>query len=109
MLTYFLYVIKILVEVRNLEFEWDEQKEKINIKKHHISFNIAKQVFNDINRIEIYDMQHSFEEDRYNTIGMVEDVLFVVYTERKEKIRLISARLATDQERSLYYDNSNFI
>lgn len=54
-------------------------------------------------------MQHSLEEDRYNTIGMVEDVLFVVYTERKEKIRLISARLATEKERSLYYDNSNFI
>ena len=92
-----------------MEFEWDEQKEIINIEKHHISFNIAKQVFNDMNRIEIYDMQHSFEEDRYNTIGMVEDVLFVVYTERKEKIRLISARLATEKERSLYYDNSNFI
>lgn len=92
-----------------MEFEWDEQKEKINIKKHHISFNIAKKVFNDINRIEIYDMQHSVEEDRYNTIGMVEDVLFVVYTERKEKIRLISARLATEKERSLYYDNSNII
>lgn len=92
-----------------MEFEWDERKEEINIEKHHISFKIAKQVFNDINRIEIYDMQHSFEEDRYNTIGMVEDILFVVYTERKEKIRLISARLATEKERSLYYDNSNFV
>lgn len=92
-----------------MEFEWDEQKEKINIQKHHISFNIAKQVFNDMNRIEIYDIQHSLEEDRYNTIGMVEDVLFVVYTERKEKVRLISARLATEKERSLYYDNSDLI
>lgn len=67
-----------------MEFEWDEQKEKLNIKKHHVSFNIAKCVFNDINRIEIYDMQHSIEEDRYKTIGMVEDILFVVYTERKD-------------------------
>lgn len=92
-----------------MEFEWDEQKEKLNIQKHHISFNIAKKVFNDINRLEIYDIQHSFVEDRYNTIGMVEDILFVVYTERKEKIRLISARLATEKERSLYYDNSNLI
>lgn len=39
-----------------MEFEWDEQKEIANIKKHHISFNIAKRVFNDMNRIEIYDM-----------------------------------------------------
>lgn len=83
-----------------MEFEWDERKEQINIEKHHISFNIAKQVFNDVNRIEIYDMQHSIEEDRCNTIGMVEDILFVVYTERKEKIRLISARLATEKERA---------
>lgn len=51
-----------------------------------------------MNGIEIYDIQHSFD-DRYNTIGMVEDVLFVVYTGRKEKVRLISARLATDKER----------
>lgn len=62
-----------------------------------------------MNRIEIYDIQHSLEEDRYNTIGMVEDVLFVVYTERKEKVSLISARLATEKERSLYYDNSDLI
>ena len=95
--------------MKSVEFEWDEQKEELNIKKHHISFNIAKQIFNDINRIEIYDMQHSIEEDRYNTIEMVEDVLFVVYTERKGKIRSISARLATEKERSLYYDNSNII
>ena len=92
-----------------MRFEWDEQKEELNIRKHHISFNIAKRVFNDVNRIEIYDMQHSIDEDRYNTIGMVENVLFVVYTERKETIRLISARLATEKERSLYYDNSNTI
>lgn len=58
-----------------------------------------------MDKIEIYDMQHSLEEDRSNTIGMTEDVLFVVYTERKEKTRPISDRLATEKERSLYYDN----
>lgn len=42
-------------------------------------------------------MQHSLEEDCYYTIGMVEDVLFVVYTERREKIRLISAGLETEK------------
>ncbi len=92
-----------------MRFEWDEQKEESNIRKHHISFNIAKRVFNDVNRIEIYDIQHSIDEDRYNTIGIVENVLFVVYTERKETIRLISARLATEKERSLYYDNSDTV
>ncbi len=40
----------------------------------------------------------------YNTIGMVEDVLFVVYTERKDRLRIISARLANKKERSMYYE-----
>ena len=89
-------------------FEWDEDKNKANIKKHKISFEAAKYVFNDDSRIEIYDFQHSTDEDRYNTIGMVNDVLFVVYTERSEAIRLISARLATEAERRIYYDSKNY-
>jgi uncharacterized DUF497 family protein len=92
-----------------MEFEWDEEKEKINKKKHGISFNTAKEIFHDVNRIEIYDIQHSDMEDRYNTIGVVGDVLFVVYVERRDKIRLISARLATEKERRLYYDYNSFI
>ncbi|MBR0118760.1 MAG: BrnT family toxin [Eubacterium sp.] len=88
-----------------MDIEWDSEKEAINIRKHGISFEIAKNIFFDDLRIEIYDEKHSIYEDRYNTIGLVEDVLFVVYTERKEKIRLISARLADKKERSLYYDS----
>ena len=52
----------------------------------------------------MFDFEHSVDEDRYIAIGRVGDVLFVVFTERKEAIRLISARLATDAERELYYD-----
>ena len=66
-------------------------------------------MFNDLQRIEIYDEEHSITEDRYNTIGLVDDVLFVVYTERKESIRLISARVATPKERSIYYDENSYI
>ena len=65
-------------------------------------------VFNDLQRIEIYDVEHSIHEDRYNTIGMVNDVLFVVYTERKENILLISARIANRAERSIYYDTDSY-
>lgn len=86
-----------------LEFEWDEEKAKINLKKHGIPFETAAKVFLDDNRIEIYDEVHSIEEDRYITIGLAGDVLFVVYTERHLKIRLISARLATARERKAYY------
>lgn len=57
-------------------------------------------------RIEMFDFEHSVDEDRYIAIGKVGDVLFVVFTERKETIRLISARLATNAERELYYDQN---
>ena len=87
-----------------LEFEWDEEKNEINKRKRGIDFNTAPHVFDDEDRIEIYDIEHSVEEDRYNTIGRVHDILFVVYTERKDKIRIISARLASAAERRLYYD-----
>ena len=91
-------------EVNRLLFEWDDEKAAINLKKHGVSFQTAALVFYDENRIEMYDSEHSLEEDRYNTIGMVEDVLFVVYTERKDRLRIISARLANKKERSMYYE-----
>ncbi len=90
-----------------LQFEWDDEKDKINIKKHKLSFSTAKFVFNDENRIEIFDDVHSTYEERYITIGeigQVPVVVTVVYTERGQKIRLISARKATAEERRLYYD-----
>ena len=85
-------------------FEWDEEKNLLNQRKHGISFETAAYVFVDESYIEMYDFEHSISEDRYIAIGRVGDVLFVVFTERKEKIRLISARLATEAERRLYYD-----
>lgn len=86
-----------------LAFEWDEEKAKINLKKHGIPFEIAAKVFLDENRIDIYDEAHSIDEHRYITIGLAGDILFVVYTERGARIRLISARLATARERRVYY------
>lgn len=91
-------------EKEDVTFEWDENKNAINKQKHKISFETAAYVFEDPNYIEMYDFEHSIEEDRFIAIGMVGDILFVVFTERKENIRIISARLATDEERRLYYD-----
>lgn len=85
-------------------FEWDEDKNFINKEKHKISFETASHVFDDPYYIEMYDFEHSIDEDRYIAIGKVGDILFVVFTERKQAIRLISARIATEAERSLYYD-----
>ena len=87
-----------------VQFEWDEDKAALNLKKHGVRFETAARVFEDEDRIEFYDSAHSTEEDRYNTIGMVDNILFVVYTERKNRVRLISARPANSKERSLYYD-----
>ena len=87
-----------------MNFEWDESKNAINKEKHKISFETAAYVFEDPYYIEMYDFEHSTDEDRYIAIGRVGDVLFVVFTEKKDAIRLISARLATNAEKELYYD-----
>ena len=87
-----------------MKFEWDEDENTINKEEHKISFETAAYVFDDPYYIEMFDFEHSVDEDRYIAIGKVGDVLFVVFTERKDTIRLISARLATNAERSLYYD-----
>ncbi len=81
-----------------------EDKNTINKEKHKISFETAAYVFDDPYYIEMFDFERSVDEDRYIAIGKVGDIVFVVFTERKETIRLISARLATNAERSLYYD-----
>lgn len=88
----------------DLVFEWDENKNLINEKKHGITFEMAALVFEDPYCVEMYDFEHSTDEDRYIAIGEVCEVLFVAYTERKDNIRLISARLATAAERRMYYD-----
>lgn len=93
-----------------MQFEWDNAKNEYNIIHHDgISFEYAVRVFLDEKRIEKYDRLHSsLDEDRWNVIGKVEDVLFVVYTERNENIRIISARIATTEEKNEYYDNYEF-
>lgn len=92
-----------------MKFEWDSDKERKNIKNHGLDFDLASRVFNDPYRIEYLDNKHSQDEERYITIGSIGDetiVLFVVYTDRYDHIRLISARKANKRERKLYYDYS---
>jgi len=93
-----------------MQFEWDEEKNRINKEKHDgIGFELAIRIFLDDKRLELYDEAHSSaDEDRWNTIGMVGKILFVVYTERGETIRIISARRATREEERKYYDGYEF-
>ena len=93
-------------EYGDITFVWDEEKNKTNIRKHGISFETAALVFNDDMRLEFEDNTHG-DEVRYNTIGLVHEVLFVVYVDRQDRddgedIRLISARLATKVEIQMY-------
>ena len=88
--------------LEGLNFEWDDEKYQINIKKHGIRFETAARVFVDEYMIDDYDLEHS-DEDRIKVIGKVEKVLVVIYTERTEKLRIISARLANKKERNDYY------
>jgi uncharacterized DUF497 family protein len=88
-----------------MKFEWDPEKEKINIRLHGISFSTAKFAFNDPERWERYDLRHSDREDRWQTLGLVDQLLFVVYTERGEYTHLITARVADQDERRIYNEN----
>ena len=123
---------EVIQSIGNRDFVWDEAKNRHNLEVHHVDFETAMFVFNDDNRIEIYDESHSEDEDRWDTIGRpvetppdsmesmkgmapkltlgkVRGLLFVVYTDRiimgKEMVRLISARKASKFEEMLYLNN----
>lgn len=87
-----------------MSFQWDPQKAKINAQKHGISFEEAKQVFDDPLFLTYADPDHSFEERRFVIMGELADgrLLIVSYTDRDRETRIISARPATRQERRNY-------
>ena len=95
-------------ELGNLKFEWDSNKDEKNFEKHGLKFKLAARVFLDKNRYKEKDEFHSLDENRIITIGLVRKVLTVVYTERGEKIRIISARRATKSEEEKYYGQFNY-
>lgn len=87
-----------------LEFEWDENKHQSNIGKHSISFPEAATAFKDKYSLCYFDPDHSDDEYRFILIGRSENmnILVISYTERDDRIRIISARTATKKERSYY-------
>ena len=95
------------IEIENFQIEWDDEKNIKNYKKHKIYFEDAAFVFLDDYRIEDYDELHSDEEDRIKVIGKVAKVLVVIYTERGEKFRIISARYANKDDEEEYYGQFN--
>jgi uncharacterized DUF497 family protein len=88
-----------------MEFEWDENKNRLNQKKHGIRFEDVIHIFEDGNRIEQPDERNAYGEKRWKTIGLVYGIVFsVIYTFRNVAIRIISARRASRKERE-EYDN----
>ncbi len=87
-----------------IKFEWDPKKANSNIKNHGVSFEEAATVITDTLSATIPDPLHSIEEDRYIIVGrsFKRRTLVVVHTDREDNIRLISARLATKNERRKY-------
>lgn len=87
-------------------FEWDENKNLINQKKHGISFDDARSVFYDDSAILFDDPDHSEYEDRFLIIGMsnIKGICIVshCYRDTDDRIRIISARTATRSERKIY-------
>lgn len=92
--------------MKEVSFVWDENKSKINQKKHGISFEEAKSAFWDPNARIIHDPDHSSLEDRFILLGMSQKMNVLVvchcYKEKDEIIRIISARKATNTESTNY-------
>jgi uncharacterized protein len=88
------------------QFEWDEDKNSSNFKKHSIWFEEAQTIWADPSSLEFYDPEHSQDEDRFIRVGFssIGRLLLVVYCERAKEvvIRIIGARRATPKERKQY-------
>ncbi len=78
--------------MKKTQFEWDEEKDKENKKKHDVSFSLAQHAFLDPHRIIVEDIEHSTEENRYYCIGRVgEGIMTVRFTYRGNIIRIYGA------------------
>lgn len=87
-----------------MEFDWDPAKAVANLRKHKVPFLMACEVFKDGSRLERPDASSDYEEERWIVLGRVEHtILSVVFTERGERIRLISARRANRNEERTYW------
>ena len=93
--------------MEELRFEWDENKNAGNIEKHGLSFEEAKEVFDDNNAILFDDPDHSIDEERFLIIGVIKSnkicIVSHCYRDGDNVIRLISAREAVKSEKETYW------
>ena len=100
------------MDERRFEFDWDEAKERANVRKHRLSFDLARTIFNDPRLLTVADLEHSEMEVRWFSIGCAFNgtILAVVYRWSEvdpttTKIRIISARKATQNEIRQYEES----
>ena len=95
-------------DFENAEFEWDDEKESTNFRKHGIHFKTAAKVFLDPNKLIRVDEEHTSEQ-RFDVLGKVGKILFVVCAfNNGNTLRLISARLATVPEKERYDNGEDY-
>ncbi len=87
-----------------MQFEWDPKKAEHNLRKHEVDFSEASSVFYDPLSVTYRDPRHSIGEERHIIIGLSANnrLLIVSHVDREERIRIISARVTTRNERKLY-------
>jgi len=92
------------IDIREIVFEWYQPKAQSNLEKHKVSFQEASTIFGDKNMLELPDREHSEEELRFIGVGRSDRgrLLFVNFTVRSDKLRIISARQAQSWERREY-------
>ena len=89
-------------------FEWDDQKATANWRIHHVDFEMAREAFKDPFSVEWVDSGQNVHEERFAMVAMVESrLLFVAYTLRGERIRIISARKPEPNERRKYHNENH--
>ena len=89
------------------DFEWDDEKSARNLRVHKVTFEAASEVFADVFAVQIEDRREDYGEHRYAITGMAQGrLLFVAYTYRENRIRIISARHAKPFEKRLYHEQN---
>lgn len=88
-----------------MKFEWDENKRRLNLQRHGIDFVDVPQIFEG-DTVVIEDARQDYGEVRYITLGLLRThVIVVVHTDRKDALRIISARKATKYEAKTYFEH----
>lgn len=85
-------------------FEWDDAKAASNLRKHRVSFDEAVTIFGDVRAVTFSDTDHFESEERSRTYGLSNKgrLLVVIHIERRDNVRIISARRATQYEKTIY-------